>query len=162
MERKWLIVTVGLIAAFLIGVVVGATIVGVINISYRIEPSPEQAVTVSPTPVSLDLGTIPAKSVGAIDFGNVSRLSLSSGYIMNFTLDLTTIQDFSDFTVRIRIYEYGITYDWQTVFLYPNPWGNSGTVPLDARDYDIHIEVEYSAKDLAETTSGQAVITVSY
>jgi len=75
---------------------------------------------------------------------------------------LTTIQDFSDFTVRIRIYESGITYDWQTVFLYPNPWGNSGTVTLDAGDYDIHIQVQYSAKDLAEATSGQAVITVSY
>lgn len=149
-----------MIASFLVGVVVGATIVGVINISYVIEPSTEEAVTLSPNPITLDLKTIPAKSVGTIDFGNSCRLSLSAGYTLKFELDETTIEDFDSFEVWLEFHEVGTTYvdylylGWELGYI---RWRT-----LDAGDYDVHIKVEYDAKDLTEATSGQAVITLSY
>lgn len=159
MEKK-LIVIAGLIVAFLVGVAVGATIVGVINISYVIEPSPEEAVTLSPNPITLDLGTISSKSYGVVDFGNTSRLSLSEGYELNFTLDLSTIESFETFKVTIVTCKAGstTTYYW---FYIDEKWGQWSHI-FDAGNYDVYIEVEYLAKDLAGATSGQAVIIVSY
>lgn len=150
-----------MIASFLVGVVVGATIVGVINISYVIEPSTEEAVTLSPNPITLDLGTISSKSHGVVDFGNTSRLSLSEGYELNFTLDLNTVEPFETFKVTITTCKAGstTTYYW---FYLDNGYFSEWSHIFDAEDYDVYIGVEYLAKDLAGTTSGQAVITLSY
>jgi hypothetical protein len=161
MRRRWLLEIVGLIMAFLIGIVVGATIVGIVNIRYTIKPSSTEAVTLSPNPIVLDLGNISTKSHGIVDFGNTSRLSLSEGYELNFSLDLSSVEPFETFEVTFTTCKAGTTttYYW---FSLDNGYLDDRSHIWDAGNYDVYIEVEYLAKDLAETTSGQAVITVYY
>lgn len=160
--NKKLVLIVGLVITFLIGVVAGATMVGVINISYIIEPTTSEAVTLNPNTVSLELGTIPSDSVGEIDFGNCCRLSLSAGYRLKFELVESTLNDFSYVDVCIRIYEAGTTNEVGYVPLFQRDWMLVSYETLDAGDYDLHIEVEYQATHVTETTTGEVEISISY
>jgi len=145
-----------LILGAIIGSVVTATIIfSQFKIGYEIQPATESP-TLSPNPVMLDLGTIPSGSTGSKDFGNTSRLSLPAGYEITFELDTTTTDDFSSFTVHIYIYEGGTTTYKGGVYLSKS--FSSDYYTLDAGDYDLHVEIDYTAKSVTSTTSGEVAI----
>lgn len=154
----WAIILVIVIATTTI--VTATYLVGQFKIGYRIEPTTPEAVTLNPSPIILDLGTLPSGSTGKIDFGNCCRLNLSAGYTIFFALDETTIQDFDRFEVRLEFHEVGTTYIHH---LYLGPeLDYTRPIELDDGNYDLHVEVEYKAKHLTETTTGEVKITISY
>jgi len=151
-------------AALIAGVIISMTSIvyaltqiGFINVGYKITPT-AQPPTMTPSSVSLDLGTIPSGSSGAKDFGKVATLNLPAGYEITFTLDRDSASDFPTFDVTIEIYEGGTRV--ATVYLHLYDYERS--VNLAAGTYDIYISVEYQAVSVTADTSGTVTINISY
>jgi hypothetical protein len=156
---KWVIV---LIACLIIGTVAASTIFGVIQIGYKITPTPAEAPTFSPETLNLDLGTIPTGSSGEVDFGKVATLYLPVSYEITFTLDLATTDDFTTFDATIIIYEEGETYASYWIYLENNELFNSDSEVMDAGTYDVQVEITYTATSVTTETTGTVKINVSY
>jgi hypothetical protein len=154
---KWVIALIAV--STIASVVVALVMFGQYKISYLIQPAAE-APTLTPNPVPLDLGTIASGSTGEKDFGNTATLSLPAGYEITFELDTTTIGDFDDFDVTIRVYEAGTTNYVTTLYLYD--WLPTDSHTFGTGDYDLYVKVDYTAKSVTTSTSGTVVITLSW
>jgi len=141
------------------GIVYALTHIGFINVGYKITPT-AQPPTMTPSTVSLDLGTIPSGSSGTKDFGKVATLNLPAGYEITFTLDLDSASNFPTFDVTIEIYKEGTRVD--TVYLKNDPIFYEDSANLAAGTYDIYISVEYQATSVTTDTSGTVTINISY
>jgi len=148
-----------LIAA-LIGAAVAASVMfGEYLITYKITPV-AQAPTLTPNPVNLDLGEIVSGSSGEKDFGKTATLSLPASWDITFSLNTTTLDDFESFEVTIAIYWAGT--DDIVGYLYLYDYSPSRSRSLVAGDYDLYMEIEYTAKSVTSTTTGTVKITISY
>lgn len=142
------------------GTVIALEMFSQFKISYVIQPATETP-TLTPNPVTLDLGNIPSGSIGEKDFGNTATISLPFKYEVTFELD--DLNDFEEFTVWIHIYEAGTTTYVGVVYLFrPSYVGYTDTETLDAGDYDLHVEIDYTAKPVTTETSGEVTINVSW
>lgn len=154
----WLLLAVSLaVAAF-----AASTIIGVVDIGYWIAPTFEDAPTMTPSTLSLDLGTIPSGSSDIVDFGKVATLDLPAGYEITYTLDLTTIEDFSDFDVTIAIFEAGEPYASHWFYLYDSEFLNSDSEIIPAGSYDVLVKITYTADSVTAETTGTVKIDVSF
>ena len=153
-----------LLLAVCLGVTVFAASVmfGVVDIGYKITPTSEDAPTMTPSPLSLDLGSIPSGSSGTPEFSNVATLTLPVSYEITFTLDLTTIGDFTTFNVNVRLYVPGETIYSYWFSLYDMEYLNDASEIVDAGTYEVHVEVTYTAVSVTAETIGTVKIDVSY
>ena len=151
-----------LIVCSLIGVTAALVSIGTIDVSYIITPTTSQAASLDPNPLSLDLGSIPSGSTGSKDFGKVATLSLSDGYEITFTLDTTTVTDFTSFSVYVYLHELGTTSYSYTFYFTESPYWNSDTWTVAAGDYDVEVEISYTAGSVTSETAGTVTIDVSY
>jgi len=155
-----------LAAALIAGVIISMTSIvyaltqiGFINVGYKITPTAQPPI-MTPSSVSLDLGTIPSGSSGTKDFGKVATLNLPAGYEITFALDRDSASDFPTFDVTIEIFEGGTRV--ATVYLQNDLLYYEKSVNLAAGTYDIYISVEYQAVSVTADTSGTVTINISY
>ena len=152
-----LLVAVSVAAVFAVSV-----IFGVVDIGYKITPTGEDAPTMNPSTLSLDLGTIPSGSSGTVDFGKVATLDLPVGYEITFTLDLTTTEDFNTFDVNIFLYVPGETVASDWIYLKNSQLWNSDSEIVDTGSYDVQVEITYTANSVTAETIGTVKIDVSF
>ena len=154
----WLLLAVVLTIA----VVAAAVIFGTIDIGYRITPTEAEAPTMTPNPLSLDLGTIPSGSSGDVDFGKAATLDLQVGYEITCTLDLATVGDFTTFEVYVYLYITGETF-WKYYFYFENTeYWNYDSKIVDAGTYDVQVKIAYTAVSVTSETTGTVKVDVSY
>jgi len=139
------------------GIVLALVSIGTVQIGYEITPMPSPP-TISPNPISLDLGSIPSGSSGIKDFGTVATLEVPAGYEITFTLDTSTISDFTEFYVNIQLYKPGVgsyLIDLSEEFPSESRLVYAGT-------YEVKVYVTYTAKNVTTATSGAVIIDISY
>ena len=152
-----------LLAAVSIAAVFAASVLfGVVDIGYKITPTSEEAPTMTPSPLSLDLGTIPSGSSDVVEFTNVATLDLPVGYEITFTLDLATTGDFTTFDVHVYLYRPGETVSAYFFFLQNSDYWNDASEVVEAGTYDVHVEITYTADSVTEETTGTVKIEVSF
>ena len=154
---KWVIAL--LVVSAISGTVLALQMFGQINISYVIQPT-SQSPTLTPNPIQLDLGTINSGATGTKDFGYVGEMTLPDNYEVTFELDSTSIQDFTDFTVKIEVREYSTGEYVTTLYLYD--WYPSDSYTFNEGVYNLYITVDYTAESVTSTTSGTINISVSF
>ena len=159
-----LMVAVILVCSLLLtGVVIALVSIGVIQIGYEITPvTTEVAPTFTPSPLSLDLGSILSGSSGTKEFSKVATLTLPSSWEITFTLDLDTVGDFSDITVHVYLYKPGETYYSYSFYFYDTTYWNYDSSTVDAGTYDVTVTIDYTAETVTTATSGTAQIDISY
>ena len=151
-----------LIVSSIVAVFAASVIFGAVDIGYRITPTGPEAPTMTPDPLTLDLGDIPSGSSDVKDFGKVATLDLPSGYEITFTLDLGTTGDFTTFDVDIVIYVAGELYASHWIYLQNLEFWNSDSEILGAGSYDVQVEVTYTAVTVTSETTGTLKIDVSF
>ena len=156
---KWVLALITVLS--ITSTVVALELFSQYKISYVIQPAVETP-TLTPNPVMLDLGNIPSGSTGEKDFGNTATLSLPAGYEITFELDTATVDDFDSFTTSITIYEAGTTNYIGCVTLGEDWPPSSDSRILDAGEYDLYIEISYTAKSVTTETSGEVIINISW
>jgi len=154
---KWAIAL--LVISAISGTVLALQMFGQINISYVIQPT-SQSPTLTPNPIQLDLGTINSGSTGTKDFGYVGEMSLPDGYQITFELDTSTIQDFTDFEVDIKVTKYPTDEYVTTIYLFDSYPSSSYTFSEGV--YNLYVKVYYTAKSVTSTTSGTINISISF
>jgi len=87
-------------------------------------------------------------------------MTLPDNYEVTFELDSTSIQDFTDFTVKIEVREYSTGEHVTTLYLYD--WYPSDSYTFNEGVYNFYITVDYTAKSVTSTTSGTMNISVSF
>jgi len=158
MSRTYIII-LALIAAFIVGTVSALTLIGKIQFGYKITPSEQTGPTLNPNTISLNLGTIPAKSSGQITFQNVATLSLPYSYEVNFTLNLNTVNDFSTFEVAVYLYKQGETYPSYSFWLH-KLYMKSDSQVVEAGNYSVWVKVTYTAMETTVEKTGTVEINV--
>ena len=145
-----------------IGVTAALVSMGVIQVGYKITPTAAEAPTMTPSSLSLDLGSIPSGSSGIQEFSDVATLTLPAGYEITFTLDLPSADDFTTFDVDVYLYEPGQIM-WAHWFnFWKSDYFNAASQIVDAGTYDVTVEVEYTAVSVTSETTGTVTIDVSY
>lgn len=135
------------------GVAYALKVFGQVNIAYEIVP-PAEAPELEPSPIELNLGTIPSGSTGSKDFGRVGRLTLPAGYKITFELNTTTAQHSEKLEIVIEFYKEG-EYVGCVLLTLSFP---KDSIVLDPGTYDLKIEVRYAAKSVTSKKAGTIVI----
>ena len=145
-----------------VGVTAALMSMGVIQLGYRITSTSAEAPTMMPSPLSLDLGSIPSGSSGIKEFSDVATVTLPVGYELTFTLDTTTITDFTAFDVVVEFWRPGDLLPAHLFHLSEKSYWNEASDIVDAGTYNVAVKVEYTAVIVTSETTGTVTIDVSY
>ena len=135
----------------------------VLKIAYTIQPGTqsEQALTVGSNSLFIDLGTIASGSTEHKKLGKITTLYLPGSRI-GLRFNKKTADDFEEFSVMVWVFKAGETSILQRV-----DYEGVGTSQPDsglnlpkADNYDIHLIVSYTAKNVTTTTSGEVEIKI--
>ncbi len=90
----------------------------------------------------------------------MATLSLPVSYEITFSLDTTSVADFSSFTVDIYLYRSGeSSYSY---YFYISKYLSSDSETVSAGTYDVKVKVGYQAITVTSDRIGTVKISVSY
>jgi len=147
-------------AAFLIGLVLGATLLGTINFPYQIGPSSGGA-TMTPSNIQVDLGTLaPGSSGSGSRAKGLTQIAVTVSPVSISHVLGGDLAVFDSFSVWLYYWDTTSGVMEVTIFVYLSDPSETWNVPVGT--YDLSLSYSYTVKsDAAVGTTGTVKVEFS-